>query len=499
MTRRRRALRIPLSAGPGDESGVGADEAWEESGDLAPADEGSAVHLDADYPSKDRDRKDRDRSDASSAGAAATVAAEAPVEDSIRAVERADRHPLTTERPSVIVLPEFVGTPLLFEMTEPGRPGTELVRVDEASCLVGRGAGCDLSLSHPDISRRHALLQRVGHRLLFIDLCSRTGVVRDGRRHPVGWLAPGKSLMLGPYSLRWNGETDSERAVPAVPPEHLLARQPISLPRTPSLGLRIADERGGRQVEMPLERPITLAGRASLCKLRLRDESVARVHAGIMVSGDGVFVNDLVRRDGITVNGRKAVRCRLDVGDEVRIGHYRLILVDDVSRGSDGPGLVEPTSAAFEPISTLQVAPTGVPEPVVLALVDALADLQRQFYEQSRQHMDLMGRLVESVRSDLRDELLGEVRQLRAVTDEIRIAQRESLALAQSPGRIEARPSAGTVPLATEAAVTKPAAVRVARPQGADDAGRIAQRIAQLQRERAGRWERLLKLVGASG
>src|SRR5690606_15857104 len=111
------------------------------------------------------------------------------------------------------------------------------------------------------------------------------------------------------------------------PPERLFSRQPIPPSVASGLALRIGGEHGGRSIDVPLERPITLAGRASQCKLRLRDGSVSRMHAGFLLTPGGVFAIDLERRDGLDLNGRRVRRSELRVGDSLKIGRYRVQLI----------------------------------------------------------------------------------------------------------------------------------------------------------------------------
>src|SRR5580693_2989489 len=77
----------------------------------------------------------------------------------------------------------YVG-PLLGAMGEPRRTtALESLFAGKTSLRIGRSADCDVCLSHPMISRHHALFQRQADgRLLITDLESINGVTVNGER-----------------------------------------------------------------------------------------------------------------------------------------------------------------------------------------------------------------------------------------------------------------------------------------------------------------------------
>ena len=81
----------------------------------------------------------------------------------------------------------------------------------------------DLLLDHDDVSRRHTYLQVVEGRLFFIDLDSRIGTRLDSVQTESGWLDPGQSLGVGPYTVRHVAFPGADLA-PQPQPSPLLAR-----------------------------------------------------------------------------------------------------------------------------------------------------------------------------------------------------------------------------------------------------------------------------------
>lgn len=69
-----------------------------------------------------------------------------------------------------------------------------------------------------------------------------------------------------------------------------------------------------------------LVGRGAECALSFSDGCVSRRHARFLRLGPDVFVRDLSSTNGTYVNGRRVVEShRLEDGDQIRIGTYRLL------------------------------------------------------------------------------------------------------------------------------------------------------------------------------
>ena len=83
---------------------------------------------------------------------------------------------------------------------------------------------------------------------------------------------------------------------------------------------------GGRAGEtFPLERHATTIGRSPECDIFLDDVTVSRRHAIVAHKGDGLEIEDLGSLNG-TFHNRRRIEApeRLDDGDELQIGKYRL-------------------------------------------------------------------------------------------------------------------------------------------------------------------------------
>ena len=67
-----------------------------------------------------------------------------------------------------------------------------------------------------------------------------------------------------------------------------------------------------------------MIGRAEDSELCLCGSFVSRHHALIVLSNDGVFIEDLKSFNGTIVNGTRVTRREISPGDKIIIGDYEL-------------------------------------------------------------------------------------------------------------------------------------------------------------------------------
>jgi len=114
-----------------------------------------------------------------------------------------------------------------------------------------------------------------------------------------------------------------------------------------------------RYNQQELELPVGefLIGRAATCQLSLDDPLVSRNHAALMVSQDGVVLEDLGSRNGVKVNGQRISGShKLINGDVISIGSQELRYV--IRRDVPSDTLVQ-VSTANSP-ATQRVATFGL-------------------------------------------------------------------------------------------------------------------------------------------
>jgi pSer/pThr/pTyr-binding forkhead associated (FHA) protein len=184
--------------------------------------------------------------------------------------------------------------------------------------VAGRSPDADLPLDDPAVSLRHAFLQVVAGRVFCLDLQSRTGVLWKGQPRRSGWLDPGQAVRIGPFAVRLADEGLPGAAAPAAD-RNPLASFPADQDPLPPASLEILN--GTRKNTVwRVSRAVTVVGRSPECQAQVGGPEVSRSHCCLLRTPLGLWLIDLLAREGTTVNGARVRWARLEDGDEVRIG-----------------------------------------------------------------------------------------------------------------------------------------------------------------------------------
>src|SRR5262245_29336614 len=103
-----------------------------------------------------------------------------------------------------LTLADGPATTYAFVIVE-GPDAPRSFRLDPASPsrpLIGQSPSCDLRLSDPEVSRRHAALELVGRRVRITDLGSTNGTFVDGVAIGEAFLRGGEIVRVGATALR---------------------------------------------------------------------------------------------------------------------------------------------------------------------------------------------------------------------------------------------------------------------------------------------------------
>ena len=331
--------------------------------------------------------------------------------------------------------------PLRLGVTPP-RPGSVRV-VPHPFAIIGRDPRCEIALDNDAISRRHALLLILEGRLFGVDLGSREGTLWAETARAYGWLEGDATLTLGPYQV----QALHPRPVGSVPKFNPMAAWPRGPKNGADLILEVVNI-PSRKSRWRIKSVVTLIGRSPDCKMRLMDPSVSSVHGCLVCTPMGLWVIDLLGRQGIEVNERPVQFARLADSDDLRVGRFLFRVRGEValpksfenrsqpetslttpslpwqeSMGSDSsagagsllPALNVQAGQSF-PLSTTRTEST---ESVLVPVVNALRMLQKHDQDQHHQTMMMLqtifalhGEQINSVRSQLDSvlQLLQEVR-----------------------------------------------------------------------------------------
>lgn len=218
---------------------------------------------------------------------------------------------------------------------------------------IGRDVSCDVVLSAPSVSRRHALISPtpLGYRL--VD-SSRNGVFVNGAK-VVHELALGRAdiVRIGSEEFRFYAEPEARESLglDAVPGLQKTAAVP-ALQRPSPLGvpvieapaetsrpvlahLEVSNEGPTRGQRYAVVSPLVHIGRASHNDVVIADESVSETHAKLQRRDDVWFLMDLDSTNGTYAAGQRLTADhQLTAGSEFRVGGVKLVFLPLVSEAS---------------------------------------------------------------------------------------------------------------------------------------------------------------------
>jgi pSer/pThr/pTyr-binding forkhead associated (FHA) protein len=420
--------------------------------------------------------------------------------------------------------------------------------------LIGRDERADLRLDAKGVSHRHAYLQMVAGRWWWLDLDSRTGTLPEGDSPLTHPLLDRQGIHIGPYILRlapvkrstaFSGggmdEVDTslpqeENSVDRVNPFTTESDDPSQLPR---LALEFSGGAEGPRT-WKMDRAIALIGRASICKVRLHSPMVSRTHCALVNTPSGLWIVDLLGREGTYVNGVSVRWGRLDPEDEMQIDQFRIrvryltpptrlqtatphIQPANEEHGlaprANGKGewggqsLPSPSGgwqreAAEDNSSGQVIAPIGVAFPMTAGdalltpLVAQFSQMQQQMFEQFQQTLLMMAQMFGNLQREQMGLIRQELEQIQELTRQLHALPSEAArkAAPTMPALPQAPPAAGpptpTPSVKPPRAAAKPEAPPVPPkfPEG-DVHAWLTQRLAALQQERQTRWQKVINLL----
>jgi ABC-type multidrug transport system ATPase subunit/pSer/pThr/pTyr-binding forkhead associated (FHA) protein len=223
-----------------------------------------------------------------------------------------------------------------------GTDAGETVVPGDRPFVVGRGRSADLTIDHPQVSRRHVIIEPADECWAVRDLSS-NGTWRDDKR-------VGRLEIREPVRLRLGGPSGPHITLISYAPDDASHYElPTVFPGSPDFqpGPRLPDAGATNRPAGAAGEPERRSGepeRRGVHKLRLGHISVgrsqgndivvgdlltSRMHAEIFVGRGGVEIVDLESANGTFVNGTRVERSVVTEGDVIAIGHHIFRLVGD--------------------------------------------------------------------------------------------------------------------------------------------------------------------------
>jgi pSer/pThr/pTyr-binding forkhead associated (FHA) protein len=392
-----------------------------------------------------------------------------------------------------------------LEILQPGHRA-ERRAFERPFVLLGRYSDNDICLKTDLVSRRHAYLQLVAGRVFFIDLGSRQGICYQGEPCKQGWLQAGEGLQIGTTIVRVPPRRSQPRPPPAAPSLdwNPTASLPPSRYPIPAVTLEIS-HRASRPVRWRMNRFLALAGGAAACKVRLIAPGVSQYHCSFVHTPVGLWVVDLLSREGLVLNDQPVRWARLADGDRLQLGSFLVRpWYDDPLPGADDPQALASPSGGWGDCRNGHVVPAGAADgvpwspSVLVQVLEQVNAMQQQMVEHFHQSMRLMVDMFTALHREEMGVVRQELHRLQQLTAELQSLHAE---LGNNgAGSPAVRPGAPPVQPVARAPVGDPSHARAAGPAAAPappaaDArihAWLGERIAALNAERQGRWEKLM-------
>ncbi len=289
--------------------------------------------------------------------------------------------------------------------------GEEIKRCsfDQPFVLIGRSPHCDLTLDDKQVSFRHAYIQRLFGRIVCVDLSSRNGIYWGDVQCPFGWFEEQTPLRIAGYDIHLS--SSAQIAVPEEPDFDINSffRTNSNLSILPTVSLQYLSK-SGKGDSWTINRPITLAGASSRCKLRLRNQTVSRVHCSLLLMPDGLWVVDLLGKHGTTVNGERIRHARIADGAILKIGCYAFRVSYEKLQ------VEQPRRKVVESESTT----SGISEEFVSRLIGQVANMQQELFRQSQRQTEMTFKLFERMHENQNNLLQDEMDRVHEINREMR-------------------------------------------------------------------------------
>jgi pSer/pThr/pTyr-binding forkhead associated (FHA) protein len=388
-----------------------------------------------------------------------------------------------------------VAGPLRLAWEADGLTGGQEVTLESPAAVVGRDPCAGVTIDHPAMERRQAYLQVVEGRLYAVGLGAKDPVRWDGVPRLSGWLDHGRSVQIGPATIRLleGGAASGDRGLAVGPGP--TSRRYVSQEPLPHVLLKFKGPGELRQ-GVELDRPLTLVGRSERCQIRLDHPGVSRLAISLVRTPVGLWVVDLLSRRGIRVNGYHCREARLEDGDVVDLGSWSL----RVFLGARLPAPASPAGplalalapSAFPP--SLNVTSCELPfESVLGSLLERGEPPPGLSSSPFGQALLMMVQLLGDVHRDHLELVRSELEQIRRLSHDISAikAQAEPIPVLNPPVAAPNGSGKAVDPaLAQEKPVESPE-----RPDPSTVHDLVSERLVAWERERQSRWRKVLDLL----
>ncbi len=395
--------------------------------------------------------------------------------------------------------------PLRFEWADPTTAELRSRDIEQAAFVVGQDPAADLVLDDPSTEPFHAFLQLIDGRLFAFDLGSTDGIRWGEIPRRSGWVNRGEPLRIGHTTIRLvGGDRAGESIVEPAPTSSRYASR-LDLQRVVlEYGVASAGKEGRYQREV-LDRVLVLAGSSDRCKLRLGGHQVAGFVFTMVRTPKGLWLTNILPRNGATINGASCRFARLEDDDVVQFGQCTIrVIYSDADRTPVVQAAPRQSAAPAGPaisartIGEMVMSPDeSSPEMLLQPLLELAGSDPGSSSSPFGEALVLMVRLLGDVHRDhlslVRDEL-GEIRRLSREMEKMRgEMQRPVAPNLASP---HPAPTNGAAHLVDFGVPLEREDVPRPGPEAVNEL--IGERLQAWERERQSRWRKLLRILTKS-
>ncbi len=369
---------------------------------------------------------------------------------------------------------------------------------NESFVLVGRHQRADLRLNSPEIGNRQLYLQVIGDRLFGVHLSTRMPTLWGRSAQPYGWINAGTILRVGQIKLGFPDLVDTAKTDPKA------NLNPMAGGSWPGHPVTLELQRGrSRNQSASIDRVLTLVGNSPVCKVRLNSSRVSSIHCCLVRTVEGLWIVDLVSREGVRVNGT-SVRARLLAeADNLEIGGRELVVhyekresaksTESRSQSTDDGISFSPTEIAVAGNLGLSASADAAETAAINSLgplIDGFSTLQPQTVEQFRAMMATLMQAFGFMFMEHRKFVQDEMARLDELT---RIIAERGAGPAAQPTPNTAPANAPADPPVPDLSVPLPPLCNA--PAADQVHAWLQQRIEELGEKRSTFWERVAGLL----
>ena len=117
--------------------------------------------------------------------------------------------------------------------------------------------------------------------------------------------------------------------------------------------------KGKIQKNIPIRHDSMIIGRKPESDIHLEEKQVSSSHAELITNNNEVIIRDMDSTNGTSVNGTAVSEKKLQTGDQITIGSYKLIFVTEHGESDDPDATVIVSSNKSRPVATVPSSPAS--------------------------------------------------------------------------------------------------------------------------------------------